>query len=234
MKWLAFAAALTLAASPAVAQEVEEIVVTGSRMVDWDPDDIPAVQLFRRADNLVVDIRVVNDTREAAVRRNELNQTLRALARAAAGRADIDLSIEAEGVLVPLTEDMISTLTLGVDGNRADTSVASLVVKTPITPTDTLDTASARIETFVESVSGSGRSLVDVSGDWQLSIVDPPQYRSAIMALIAEDARRTTATFGTGYSVQVTGIENRVTWRQAGPLDLGLFIAYTLTVVPTP
>lgn len=56
----------------------------------------------------------------------------------------------------------------------------------------------------------------------------------AILGLMAEDARRTSATFGPGYSVEVTGIENRVTWRQSGPLDLGLFIPYKLSITPTP
>lgn len=203
-------------------------------MIEWDPDDIPAVQLFRRADNLIASVRVVNDTREAAGRRSELTQTLRAMARQAAGRADIDLSIETDGVLVPLTEDMVSTLTLGVDGMRTDTSVATLIVKTPISATDTLDAASGRLESFVEAVPTTGRSEVDIDDDWQLSIVDPPQYRAAILDLISADARRSTGAFGAGYSVQVTGMENRVTWRQSGPLDLGLFIPYKMTVVPTP
>ena len=236
MKLIAAAVALALSTGPAFAQDVqvEEIVVTGSRMIEWDPDDIPAVQLFRRADNLIAGVRVVNDTREAAGRRSELIQTLRAMARLAAGRADIDLSIENEGVLIPLTEDMVSTLTLGQDGMRSDTSVATLIVKTPITSGDTLDSASGRLEAFVEAVPTNGRSEVDIDDDWQLSIVDPPQYRAAILGLIADDARRASAAFGTTYSVQVTGIENRVTWRQSGPLDLGLFIPYQMTVVPTP
>lgn len=237
MKLFAVAALFAVvAATPAVAQEamVEEIVVTGSRMVEWDADDIPAVQLFRRADNLIASVQVVNDTREDAARRGELIQTLRAMARLAAGRADIDLSIETDGVLVPLTEDMVSTLTLGSDGMRSDTSVATLVVKTPITATDTLDAASGRLEAFVEGIPTTGRSLVNISDDWQLSIVDPPQYRMAILGLIAEDAQRASTTFGARYSVQVSGIENRVTWRQSGPLDLGLFIPYTMLVVPTP
>lgn len=236
MKLLIVIAVAALISTPAVAQEamMEEVVVTGSRMIEWDPDDIPAVQLFRRADNLIASVRVVNDTREAAGRRGELIQTLRAMARQAAGRADIDLSIEADGVLVPLTEDMVSTLTLGVDGSRSDTSVARLVVKTPITATDTLDGASGRLEAFVESVPTTGRSEVDINDEWQLSIVDPPQYRMAILGLISADAQRAATAFGGGYGVEVTGMENRVTWRQSGPLDLGLFIPYKMTVVPRP
>ena len=95
---------------------------------------------------------MVNDTRESAGRRTELMQTLRNMARAAAGQPDIDLSIEDDGQLVPFTEDMISTLTLGVDGGRSDTSMTSLVIKTPIRPNDTMDSASGRIEQFVARI----------------------------------------------------------------------------------
>jgi len=222
------------AGTPAFAQSggVEEIVVTGSRVREWDPDQIPAVRLNRRADNLIVEIRAVGDTRDAAQRRAELIETLRGLARAAARQADIDLSIEVDGALTPLTEDMVSTLTLGVDGNRSDTSTASLIVKTPILPNDTMDGASGRIERFVASAPKSGRTLINITGDWQLSILNPAQYRTPILALMAEDARTTAQAFGDGYGVQAEGLENRVTWIQSGPLELSLFIPYKLTVTP--
>ncbi|HWQ86458.1 hypothetical protein [Brevundimonas sp.] len=234
MKLFAIVALLVAASAlPAAAQDqVDEIIVTGSRAIEWDPDDVPVIQLERRADNLVVAVRVVNDTRDAPGRRNEITQTLRAMARAAAGRADIDLSIEDDGTLVPLTEDMVSTLTLGMDPGRSDTSVASLVVKTPIRAGDTLDAASERIEAFVEGIDPVGRSLADVSGDWQLTVINPAQYRAPILAAISADARATSATFGEGYAVEVEGLSNRVTWRQSGPLDLALFVPYKMTVTP--
>lgn len=234
IKSLALAAAAVsvgLLATPASAQ-VEEIVVTGSRMIEWEADDVPVIQLARRADNLIVEVRVENDTRDSAGRRDEITRTLRDMARAAAGRDDIDLSIEVEGVLVPLTEDMVTTLTLGQDGMRGDTSVATLVVKTPIRADDTLDSASERIEGFVEDLRETGRSLADITGDWQLSIIDPPQYRPTILGMIAADARTAGGTFGEGYAVQVEGIENAVTWRQSGPLELSLFIPYKMTITP--
>lgn len=237
--WIAAAAAVLIAA-PVAAQDAsnylgsDEIIVTGSRAIEWDPDDVPVIQLERRADNLIVAVRVVNDTRDALGRRDEITRTLRAMARAAAGRADIDLSVEDDGTLVPLTEDMVATLTLGVDQGRSDTSVASLVVKTPIRAGDTLDAASERIEDFVDDIAPVGRSLADISGDWQLSVINPAQYRAPILAAIAADARTTAATFGEGYAVQVEGLSNRVTWRQSGPLDLSLFIPYDMTVTPRP
>lgn len=237
MKTVCIAACLALVmAAPAMAQDavIDEIVVTGARAIEWDPDDVPVIQLMRRADNLIVEVRVVNDTREATGRRSEITRTLQAMARAAAAEPAIELSIETEGALVPLTEDMVSTLTLGFDGGRSDTSVATLVVKTPIRPDDSLDSASDRIEAFVDDVPLTGRSLIAISGDWQLSIIDPPRYRSEILALIAADARQASAVFGDGYAVQIEGLSNRVTWRQAGPLQLGLFIPYDMTVTPRP
>jgi len=181
-----------------------------------------------------VAVRVVNDTRDAAGRRDEITRTLRAMARAAVARADIELSIEDDGALVPLTQDMVSTLTLGIDPGRSDTSVASLVVKTPIRPGDTLDAASDRIEDFVGDIRPVGRSLANIRGDWQLSVINPAQYRAPILAAIAADARATAAVFGEGYAVQIEGMSNRVTWRQSGPLDLALFIPYDMTVTPRP
>lgn len=224
-----------LLAAPAAAQE---IVVTGSRIQrDYDdvsPTIVPVVTVPRRADNLIVSVWVVNDTREAAGRRDELMRTLRSMARAAASQPDIALSIEEKGQLVPFTEDMVGTLTLGIDGNRSDTSAASLIVKTPIRPGDTLDSASARIEQFVARIEKAGRSLVSINGGWQLSIVNPAQYRPVVLEAIAADARETSARFGDGYAVEVTGMANTLTWVQSGPLDLSLFIPYQMSITPKP
>ncbi|MGV3579669.1 hypothetical protein [Brevundimonas sp.] len=227
-------AVLSVLAGPTLAQEgaVDEIIVTGSRATEWDRDEVPVVQLVRRADNLIVAVTVVNDTRDAENRREELIATLRSMVQAADGNTGIDLSIEDDGALVPLTADMVSTLTLGAEPGRMDTSVARLVVKTPIAAADTLDAASGRIERFVEALPKRGRSLVNITGDWELSIVSPSQYRPAILAAISADASSTAEAFGAGYAVEVSGLSNRVTWTQSGPLDLSLFIPYEMSVKP--
>ncbi|GAA0636942.1 hypothetical protein [Brevundimonas lenta] len=240
MKMLVAVAAATLLATPALAQdqtEINEIVVTGSRMqrpYEVAPPVVPVVTVARRADNLIVSIWAVNDTREAAGRRDELMRTLRSMARAAQNEPDIALSIQVDGQLVAFNEDMVSSLTLGVDDDRSDTSTASLIVKTPIRPGDTLDSASGRIVQFVARIDKAGRSLVNINGGWQLSIVNPAQYRPAVVEAIAADARRTTAMFGPDYAVEVEGMANNLTWVQSGPLDLALFIPYSMSVTPKP
>lgn len=234
--WISLAAAIAATVSPVAAQE---IVVTGSRIQrdyenDVAPPVVPVVTVARRADNLIVAVWVVNDTREAAGRRAELTQTLRSMARAAASQPDIDLSIQVDGQLVPFSEDMIASLTLGIDSGRSDTSTASLIVKTPVRPGDTLDSASGRIVQFVARVEKAGRSLVNINGGWQLSIVNPAQYRPVVLEAIAADARETSARFGTGYAVEVSGMANTLTWVQSGPLDLSLFIPYQMSITPRP
>lgn len=241
MRILFVALAAALVAAPAAAQdqtEINEIVVTGSRIqrddYDMAPPVVPVVTVARRADNLIVSVWVVNDTREAAGRREELMRTLRSMARAAASQPDIALSIQVDGQLVAFNEDMVSSLTLGIDGNRSDTSTASLIVKTPIRPGDTLDSASGRIVQFVARIEKSGRSLVNISGGWQLSIINPAQYRPVVLEAIATDARETSARFGAGYAVEVSGMANTLTWVQSGPLDLSLFIPYQMSITPRP
>lgn len=232
--WTALAVAVALA-TPAAAQE---IVVTGSRIQrdyeDREPATVPVITVPRRADNLIVAVRVVNDTRDAAGRSDELIRTLRSMARAAASQPDIALSIQVDGQLVAFNEDMVTSLALGIDGNRADTSTASLIVKTPIRPGDTLDSASGRIVQFVTRIDKAGRSLVNINGGWQLSIIDPGQYRPAVLEAIAADARETSARFGTGYAVEVSGMANSLAWVQSGPLDLSLFIPYQMSITPKP
>lgn len=231
---LGLIAAFTLFAFPATSQDygnLDEIVVTGSRLVGWDAEEVPQVRLIRRADNLVVEVQVICDTRDPERRRAELLETLRNMARAAARRDDIDLSTGAD-ILSPFDETMAGGLTIGVDRTRADTSVITLTIKTPVRAGDTLDAASARIERFIEEAPKAGRTEIITSGDWELTLVGPDQYRGEILAAIAADAQHTAAAFGDGYAVKVEGLARRLTWTQSGPLDLALFIPYQLTVTP--
>lgn len=49
---------------------------------------------------------------------------------------------------------------------------------------------------------------------------------------MAEDAHKVADAFGPGYGVAVEGLQRPVSWYQAGPLDLALYIPYKLEVQP--
>ncbi|WP_298128061.1 hypothetical protein [Brevundimonas sp.] len=194
--------------------------------------EFPNVQVSRRADNLVVSVRVACDTRDSGQRRSEITQTLAAMARAAGLDAAIELGLDSGGSVVDFDARMIPTLRFHTDDGRPDTSAVTLVIKTPIAEGDTLEASSARIRAFIAATTGVGRTELRLMDDWEPTVIRPDQYRSTILAAIAADAGTTAGAFGPTYGVEVTGLSRQVTWRQAGPLELMLYIPYQLSVTP--
>ena len=94
------------------------------------------------------------------------------------------------------------------------------------------DDATGRIERFIETTPKTGRTEVLREKEWELTIVGPEQYRAALIAKVAEDAKRTAALFGPEYVVHVEGLQHPIAWYQKGPLDLALYIPYSLTIAP--
>jgi hypothetical protein len=226
----AFAIAL-IDAGQVLAQSsgVEEIVVTGSRLSEYDPVQTPQVTLRKRADNLITLVTVVCDTRDQSQRREELKATLRNMIRAAAQNPAVALGLGDE-VVGAFDETMLDQVI--VPDAKADTSRATVLVKTAVAADDTFDRASGRIRGFVQKTPKVGRTEILLNGAWQLTLINPSQYRPAVAQLVADDARRMAAMFGEGYGVDVQGLQLPVSWYQAGPLDLALYIPYKLTVRP--
>lgn len=220
-----------LIALPALGQEgaVEEVVVTGSRISEYDANQTPHVVLRKRADNLLVEVKVVCDTRDASQRRAELKATLKNMIAAAARNPAIDLGL-GEEVVGAIDETMIDTL-IGPAG-RPDTSQVTLLVKTRIVATDTLDGASKRIDDFIEKTPKAGRTEILATDDVNLSLLRPEQYRGEVIALVARDSLTTASAFGEGYGVTVQGLQLPISWYQSAPLELALYIPYRMEVRP--
>jgi hypothetical protein len=239
---IAGALALTAVASapPAFAQRssnVGEIVVTAERRTSANDEDAappprPHVVTFRRADNLIVELQVECDTRDRSDRLAELRATLKNVVAAAATDGSIELGIqdEAAGVVVPFKVESLDALLS--TGARPDTSQVTIVVKTKIQPADTFDTATGRIDAFIKKIKLVGRSQASRSGDWALTLISPRQYRAEIVAAIAKDANETAKAVGPAYGVTLTGLERPIGWVRSGPLELALYIPYTLMVQP--
>ena len=223
--------------APARAQAVGEVVVTAERRpnvagVPRIGESPPYVVVFRRADNVIVEAEIDCDTRDQSDRLGEMKATLRNMIAAAAANGRIELGVEANDVVLPLRPEALDTLLS--PGDRDDTTTTTIVVKTHITATDTFDDATARITDFIKKTKVVGRAQVLRKGDWQLTLVTPRQYRPQIVAAIAQDAGDTLKAFGAGYGVEIEGLEHPVDWSRSGPLDLALFIPYTLKVEPLP
>src|SRR5262245_13699994 len=164
---MAAAAAAVICVAPALAQEgAEEIVVSGARAsarnAVYDEVRVPAISLTRRADFVIVDLRVSSDSRDPEARRQEVQRTLQNLADRARGGA-VTLALQQDDTIRPFS--MALAMRLLTDGARTDTSQVIVNMRTAVRADDTLDTARQRFRTFAASVRGDGRALVDIPGD---------------------------------------------------------------------
>ncbi|HZF17047.1 MAG TPA: hypothetical protein VE046_13985 [Steroidobacteraceae bacterium] len=225
------AALLCLTPLWAVAQGLEEIVVTGSRVEKGD--SVPGASLKRPGDFILLQVVVSNDSRERDVRKKEIYDTLRAALAAAKRDGTIELSVvDGDGLVIPLKVDS-ATVPLGAD-KRPDTSRTTISVKTKIPATDVNPTALiSKLKDFVASVKGVGRTELDGEDDVEISVVNPAQYRDAVIKLFAADVTKVTGALGDGYKVVVQGIDRPVRWVRVGLLELQLYVPYTYAVIPT-
>ena len=229
---LAALLAVTLAPAAVGGSDVERVVVTGSRLYS---DNIPHISLLKRADYMITKVRVTCDTRDEKQRRSELKASLRDMLAAAAKSGTISLAL-GESVLGPLRESMFDDIITDDKRDRDkrdDTDGATVVIKTKLTSADTFESATGRIKAFIEKAPKAGRTEILREEGWDLSIVDPEQYRDDLIKQIVADAKHTAELVGSSHSASIEGLQSPVAWYQQGPLDLGLYISYTMTLVPT-
>jgi hypothetical protein len=204
--------------------QVEEIVVTGSRISGDDYSRMPAVVLQQRADFLVQQIRLTNDTRASDARTKELHQTIRDMVADALKQPGIALSY-GEEFLIPITATAYE-VPLSEGGKRADTSSTSIYVKMALGEKDDVPGAIVRLRSFIKKGRVSGRTEIEPEGDVGLSLVSPEKYRYGIIAKITEDAKRLHSSVGAQCKIRLSGLSNRVLWQRSDVSELTLYIPY--------
>lgn len=230
---LASALALATPAVPVFAQDT--VVVTGSR-VDRDSydqyydGDQSAIGLTRTADYFVKPIFVNSDSRERAVRRQEVDAMLTALI-AKAKEEGITL-VAGRYTLSPLTQSNREDLLTYGRGNRPDTTRVKLYARLPVggkfSGVDEVDEA---ILAFQKSIPATGRSYVETGGT-DLAIDDPQQYRGAVVGAIAAEAKRYAAMFGKDYGIEIRGLDSELYFQQASQTELFLYIEHSFVIKP--
>lgn len=242
----ALAAAMVASAAPALAQEV---VVTGIRsqlqngVVDAiSAEDIgslsdndsgapaPVLMLRRTADFAVQQVVIAGDTRDETRRRDEMLAMVQG-AIGLAGKFGVQLAT-GQLVIEPLTLANYRNLPIGRQGGREDAEQIFFLVKTPLAPGVDAKTALDRISKFIAAVPTVGRAEMRASSTLTLSVVDPEQYRGAIIDLIARDTGATAGRFGPGYGVNVNGLDRPVQWNRASLTEVSLYLPVTYVVRP--
>jgi hypothetical protein len=227
------AAILGTATVPALAQDsnapgLGEVVVTGNRInARYAQQDRPVVGLRRQADSAVLQLAISSDSRDEATRKREIHTILlAALDRAAAAGVEL---VTGSFELVPVTKANYQDLPL-VSAGRVDTSQVNLMVKVKLAGSTAV--AQQRLDAFIKAVPRTGRGTLDKTGNLTLTILNPDQYRDAIVTLVAENARHYAAMFGPDYAVQVTGVDGQVSWSQVSGTDVFLYVPYRYTILP--
>jgi hypothetical protein len=222
------AVALPALTAPALAQE--EIIVTASKRSAQV--QLPVVTLKRTADFLVQPVQIVGDTRDADKRKAEIWAMLAGAIDLAAKRGAVIQLATGNGFVKAITKANYKDLPLEEDDDRDDTNLVAFLVKTPLSGARDTDAARERIKAFIKTVPVVGRAELKADGDNSLSVVNPGQYRRAIIDLVAADARDAAARLGDGYAVTINGLDEQVQWGPAADGEVALFLPYDYTVVP--
>ena len=205
-----------------------EIVVTADRTnARYAQRERPVVGLLRPADSAVMQVAIVSDTREETVRKSEIYAVLLSALDHAAS-AGIEL-VSGDFELLPVTKANYKDLPMFSAG-RIDTSQVRVMIKVKLT--GSAAAAEQRLTTFIKSIAKSGRGEMTKNGGLTLTIVNPDQYRDAIVKLVAENARHYAAMFGPDYAVQVSGVDGQIAWSQVSGTEVFLYVPYRYTIVP--
>lgn len=219
-------------AAPAFSQEV---VVTAARRGSYlnaennQSSERPIINLRRTADFAVLPAQILGDTRDETKRQEEIYAMLRA-AIEIAPKFGVELST-GDYIVEPLTLANYKNLTLA-GGGRSDTNAARFLVKTRLSEGMGSKAAQEQITRFFKAVPAVGRAEMTATSSMTLSVVNPDQYRAAIVDLIVADANATSTKFGPGYGVQVTGLDRPVEWARASLTEVFLYLPAAYTIVP--
>ena len=223
---------LTMLAAPLAAQQNQggglgEVVVTAHRSNQpYYRQDRPVVGLRRQADSAVAVVRISSDSRDEAERRRDIQSVLAAALDSAA--ADGVELVTGDFELVPVTRANAANL-LYVGAGRPDTS--QIILRAKVKLAGSLAEAERRIEAFARKVPRKGRALLEADRGLSLTIINPDQYRAAIVKAVAEHATAQAAVFGPDYRVAVTGLDEQVVWSQISGTEVFLFLPYDFSIV---
>lgn len=228
MRRIVLTALALCCATPAFAQE-GEIIVTAQRISSpGQMPQIPGIGIKRQADFAVQPVTVKGDTRDKAMRRKEILATVRSLIEMA-GKRGVQVSYGAT-VIQPLTlANYAEKLRFQDDSDRNDAEEVSFVVKSALTDGNAI-AAGERLDAFLKAVPLNGRAEIDHDDEAGVSIVNPNQYRGAVIAAIAADANASAKAFGPDYAVDVSDLARPVHWVLTGPTEVLLYMDYSLRI----
>lgn len=220
--------AATLSGAALAQDDMGEVIVTAQRTsADYYADEQPVIGLKRTADSAVQAVEITSDSREEDVRKREIQAMLEAAIKRASA-AGVEL-VTGDFELVQVTLANYKELIFR-SGNRPDTSEVGFFVKSKLA--GSTGSAQTRIDNFITSVPATGRSLIEKQGGLTLTIINPDQYRDQIVKLVSTEAIKYAGFFGADYGVDVSGLDQQLSWSQASGTEVFLYIPYRFSIKP--
>jgi len=215
-----------LALGPVARAQEEVIMLSPFEVSSSRASEKPPIVIKKRADFLLLQISLVNDTRETEKRRDEVYSTLKTMVTNVPKGSKIELFTE-EFTLTP-QHYQIPLIDVA---EKRDTSRVTLYAKIPLGDGDDVGALSAALRSFVRSIQGDGRTEV-FTGDLGLSIKNPERYRYEVVQAIANDVKKLRETFGDGFEIVVKGLDSRLKWERSSISEVELFLPFTYEVFP--
>ena len=217
------------------------IVVTGQRMqADADEAGLPVeavgggvappyVSITVPADYVIFTVTLESGTRAIDERDRELERTFTTLVARVARDKSVKLEVGYPGRSAAL-ETTAAREAIQTQGDR---SHIPLVFKFLTRPGDTFETVRGRAEKFIAGIEANGRAET-VTGDLQyIGVSEPKKHREELLRKIAEDTRLLQSIFGSPGNaplISLSGLEGRVKTRPSGPMELEMFIPYSINL----
>lgn len=218
---------------PAAAQdqdssdELDTVVVTGSRIGYSDLLDTPAVSLTKPGDYLLQSIVLSNDSRDAEMRKREVHETIAQLIASASGRYVV---FYVDEYRVALNRDNYR-VELEEDDKRPDSNLVSLQIRVGIGGDPTrAEAIIAEMRRFIRGAKKVGRTEIDIKGDTALVMNKPERFRYELIDAIAKDSKRLMDAMALDCKVDIDGLNSRVEWERASAAELLLYIRYSIAI----
>lgn len=225
------AAAIAMLAPAAQAQIVRgDQIVAQSNYVSRQPAAIPQVSIIVRADFVLFSIRYESATRSAESRQSELATVFKTVTDRATRAEGMTIEVGQPGFSAAVETAAIKEL---IQEQGDDRSVIDIVLKVNVREKETFDQVRARAERFVKDTPLTGRVEAIIGDSQYLGVAEPKKHRETLIKAIADDVRTMQAAFGgpnAPVQVSLTGMEQRAQTRPVGPLDLEIYIPYSMSL----
>ena len=225
---IALSLILAVPAAPVLAQEMERIIVTANRIEAEDLRSAPAVYRQIPADFVLVAVTYQSATRDTGERAKELETMFNRLKAKAAKTSGFNLQGGSLGESISDIDTVLFT-----DVYRSDysgTGRFTLTLSIDTKPEESFEALMNRAQKFIRDIDAAGRAESYLGDEQFIGARDVAKHRADLVADIAAEVSGLKTSFAPA-KVTLTGLESRIITQPSGPLELEIFIPYTMTVV---